>query len=47
MGFAHTVRRGDSLWNLAGRYPGNHNRWPAIHDYHKKHNYYLLAWLFF
>jgi hypothetical protein len=34
MGFAHTVRRGDSLWNLAGRYLGNHNRWPAIHDYH-------------
>jgi nucleoid-associated protein YgaU len=27
MGFPHTVRRGDSLWNLAGRYLGN--RFPA------------------
>jgi hypothetical protein len=34
MGFPHTVRRGDSLWSLAGRYLGNYNRWPAIHDYH-------------
>jgi hypothetical protein len=34
MGFPHTVRRGDSLWNLAGRYLGNYHRWPAIHDYH-------------
>jgi hypothetical protein len=27
----HVVRRGDTLWDLAGRYLGNPFNWPAIH----------------
>jgi hypothetical protein len=28
----HVVRRGDTLWDLAGRYLGNPFHWPAIHQ---------------
>jgi hypothetical protein len=30
----HVVRRGDSLWGLAGQYLGNGARWPEIHKFH-------------
>lgn len=28
----HTVRRGDTLWDLAGHYLANPFRWPSIHE---------------
>ncbi len=28
----HEVRRGDTLWDLSGRYYGDPHRWPAIWD---------------
>jgi hypothetical protein len=28
----HVVRRGDTLWDLAGRYLGNPFQWPRIHE---------------
>jgi hypothetical protein len=31
-----TVRRGDSLWNLACRYLGSGTRYPQIHAYHNQ-----------
>jgi hypothetical protein len=31
-----TVRRGDSLWRLAGRYLGNGARFPQIRDFHNR-----------
>jgi hypothetical protein len=37
MGIRHTVRRGDSLWGLAGRYLGDFTRYQAICDYHNEH----------
>lgn len=30
----HVVRRGDSLWGLAGQYLGAGARWPEIHKFH-------------
>jgi hypothetical protein len=36
MPIRHTVRRGDSLWNLAHRYLGSGARWPLIYDFHNK-----------
>jgi len=30
----HIVRRGDSLWGLAGQYLGSGARWPEIHKFH-------------
>ncbi len=30
----HVVRRGDSLWGLAGQYLGSGARWPEIHKFH-------------
>jgi hypothetical protein len=31
-----TVRRGDSLWSLAGRYLGSGDRYPQIYDFHNQ-----------
>ena len=36
MGMRHIVGQGDSLWDLAGRYLGNNELWPSIHDYHNR-----------
>lgn len=36
MGTQHMVRRGDSLWRLAGIYLGNGARYQSIVDYHNK-----------
>jgi nucleoid-associated protein YgaU len=36
MGIRYTVRRGDSLWNLAGRYLGDSTRYGKICDYHNE-----------
>lgn len=36
MGIQHMVRRGDSLWRLAGIYLGDGARYPSIVDYHNK-----------
>ncbi|MFZ1983848.1 MAG: LysM peptidoglycan-binding domain-containing protein, partial [Desulfatitalea sp.] len=32
----HVVRRGDSLWGLAGQYLGSGKRWPEIDKYHNE-----------
>jgi nucleoid-associated protein YgaU len=37
MGVRYTVRRGDSLWSLAGRYLGDYTRFQDICDYHDEH----------
>lgn len=34
MPLQHVVKRGDSLWGLAGRHLGNFARWPELVDYH-------------
>jgi hypothetical protein len=34
MGIRHMVKRGDSLWSLAGVYLGSGTRWPIILKYH-------------
>ncbi len=36
MGIRHMVRRGDSLWSLAGIYLGNGTRYNSIVEYHNK-----------
>ena len=36
MGIRHMVRRGDSLWRLAGIYLGNGDRYQSIVDYHNQ-----------
>jgi hypothetical protein len=36
MGIRYTVRRGDSLWSLAGRYLGDFTRYRDICDYHNE-----------
>ena len=37
MGIRYTVRRGDSLWGLSGRYLGDFTRYRDICDYHNEH----------
>ena len=37
MGVRYTVRRGDSLWSLSGRYLGDFTRYRDIYDYHNEH----------
>jgi len=37
MGVQHVVRRGDSLWNLAGRYLDDHRRYDDIRTYHNQY----------
>jgi hypothetical protein len=37
MGIRYTVRRGDSLWSLAGRYLSDFTRYQDICDYHNEH----------
>ena len=37
MGIRYTVRRGDSLWSLAGRYLGDYTRYRDISEYHNEH----------
>jgi hypothetical protein len=34
MPLQHVVKRGDSLWGLAGRHLGNFARWPELLEYH-------------
>jgi hypothetical protein len=34
MPLQHVVKRGDSLWGLAGRHLGNFARWPELVDFH-------------
>jgi hypothetical protein len=34
MPLQHVVKRGDSLWGLAGRHLGNYARWPELVAYH-------------
>lgn len=34
MSLQHVIRRGDSLWALAGRHLGNPARWRELHAYH-------------
>lgn len=36
MAICHTVRRGDTLWSLAGRYLGSGAKWPAILERHNR-----------
>ncbi|MFZ1987281.1 MAG: LysM peptidoglycan-binding domain-containing protein, partial [Desulfatitalea sp.] len=36
MAVNHVIRRGDSLYGLAGRYLGNFNRWPDIYAFHNE-----------
>jgi hypothetical protein len=36
MAIRKTVRRGDSLWSLAGRYLGGGERYPQIYDFHNQ-----------
>jgi hypothetical protein len=37
MGIRYTVRRGDSLWALSGRYLGDFTRYRDIYAYHNEH----------
>jgi hypothetical protein len=34
MPLQHVVKRGDSLWGLAGRHLGNYSRWPELVKHH-------------
>ena len=36
MPLQHVVKRGDSLWGLAGRHLGNFARWPELLEYHNE-----------
>ncbi len=37
MSLQHVIRRGDSLWALAGRHLGNPARWPELYNFHNEH----------
>jgi|GEM_PF-2630955 len=37
MSLQYVIRRGDSLWALAGRHLGNPARWPELYSFHNEH----------